>query len=200
MNPNILLYRPPEHVQIRGQSVPIHSAHRIWIKMQKCLDDPSISDEQAFALIITSAYGKDFYKSLTRDDESKDAVDAALRWFNFNEPTRPPTPSQKKKSHIRAWDWDWDGRYAIADFQRYYGIDLTDPNMKMHWWRFWALFTGLPEESESMSLIALRTADEDGLSADQKRAQRERQLAHMLPARSEEEVLRNNKLRWGQDV
>lgn len=200
MDPNIILNAPPTSVRVLGSDVEIRTGHRIWVMLQKALDAPGINEEQAFALLLTSAYGRDYFKALSSAGEAEAAVDAALSFFNFNEPRRPLTASQKRIASVRAWDWDWDARYAIADFQRYYRIDLTSPETKLHWWRFWALFTALPGESESMRLMSLRTASEEGLTNEQKKAQRERQRAHMLPARSEEEVALNNSLRWGQDV
>lgn len=200
MRPNIILKPPPETVTILEREVPINTGHRIWVMLQRAIDDPMITEEQAFALLLKSALGADYFKGLKSKDESEAAVDAVLAFFNFNEPKRPMTAAQKKVANIRAWDWDWDARYAIADFQRYYGMDISDPALKMHWWRFWALFTALPPDSQSKQVMALRTADEDGLTSDQRKALRERQREHMLPARSEEEVKRNYSLRWGQDV
>lgn len=200
MKPNIILREPPETVEVLGRSVPINTGHRIWVMLQRELDKPDLTDKKAFALLLSKAYGAEYMLGISSKEESDAAVDAALSFFNFNEPKRPMTDKQRKAARIRSWDWDWDGKYAIADFQRYYGMDLSDPSLKMHWWRFWSLFMGLPGDSSSMSLIALRTADESGMSADQKKAQRERQRAHMLPARNEEEAKLNNTLRWGQDV
>lgn len=200
MRPNILLNEPPETVDVLGEPVPVNTGHRAWVHLQRSFDDPGIGEEQAFALLMVTAYGKDYFMRLEGRKKAAAARDAALAFFNFNEPQRPLTATQRKAARIRSWDWDWDARYCIADFQRYYGIDLTDPALRMHWWRFWALFTALPEDSASMALMALRTAGEDGLTAEQKKAQRERQRAHMLPARNEEEVKFNHSLRWGQDV
>lgn len=199
MNPNIILNVPPSTVDVLGENVRINTAHRVWIRLQQALDTPRITDSEAFTLLMALAYGNDYLKRLESQKQADAAVEAALLFFNFNEPCRPLTSTQKKNARIRSWDWNWDARYAIADFQRYYSLDLTDPNTSMHWWRFWALFTSLPADSASMGLIALRTASEDGLTSQQKRDQRERQRAHMLPARTEDELALNNEMRWGQD-
>lgn len=42
----------------------------------------------------------------------------------------------------RALDWDADAGIVAADFARLYGIDLTDPALELHWWRFCALALG----------------------------------------------------------
>ncbi len=70
----------------------------------------------------------------------------------------------------------------------------------MHWWRFWSLFRGMSDGSHTMEVIRTRTAEEDGLSSEERSALRERKQALMLPARTREEAERNRNLRWGQDV
>ena len=130
----------------------------------------------------------------------QEALDASLAFFNFNEPRRPSTPRQKRLEHIRAFDWDWDAYRVIADFQRFYGIDLTDARLRMHWWRFWSLFRGLGDGSNTMETMRIRTAEEEKLSGEERSALRERKQMVMLPARTREEVERNRDLRWGQGV
>lgn len=205
MNPNILLSEPPRSVSIDGGSVRIRTEYRVWIAVQRLCDDPSAKDGLGARILATA-----FDRRAKEGEQSpplaqalakpEAALDAALLFFNFNEPRRPPTPEQRRLASIRTFDWDWDAYLVVADFQRLYGIDLTDPTLRMHWWRFWSLFRGLGDGSRTMDAMRTRSADEDGLTGEARAALRKQKQALMLPARTKEEVIRNRELRWGQDV
>lgn len=206
MDPNLLLYEPPQSVSFGGGSVRIRTQYRVWIAVERLCDDPSLSPEERAVRILRLVFD-----DKAREDEAApplsqalalpaDALEAALFFFNFNEPRRPSTARQRKLAGIRSFDWDWDAYLVIADFQHLYGIDLTDPALRMHWWRFWSLFRGMGDGSHTMDAIHVRTAEEDGLSSEARSALRERKQMLMLPARTREEVERNRNLRWGQDV
>lgn len=206
MDPNILLHEPPQSVALGGGSVRIRTQYRVWIAVERLCDDPALSPAERGERILQLAFDADqrtgeavspLMQALAAPGE---ALDAALLFFNFNEPRRPQTARQRKLAHIRSFDWDWDAYMVIADFQHLYGIDLTDPALRMHWWRFWSLFRGMGDGSHTMDAIRVRTAEEDGLSGEARSALRERKQMLMLPARTREEVERNRNLRWGQDV
>ena len=206
MDPNILLFEPPREVSFGGGSVRIRTEYRVCIAAQCLCDDPKVPQKSLGLRLLRLAFSDDaregedtspFALALTHPQE---ALEAALLFFNFNEPRRPQTPRQRNLAQIRAFDWEWDACYVIADFQHLYGIDLTDPALRMHWWRFWSLFRGMSDGSHTMEVIRTRTAEEDGLSSEERSALRERKQALMLPARTREEVERNRNLRWGQDV
>jgi len=56
-----------------------------------------------------------------------------------------------------ALDYVTDGPAIVAAFQQAYGIDLT--RARLHWWRFKALMSNLPEETQLVKIIGFRTAD-----------------------------------------
>jgi hypothetical protein len=58
----------------------------------------------------------------------------------------------------RAYDFEVDGALIAAAFAQAYGIDLTDKALKLHWWRFRALFEGLPKCTFTQ-IMEYRTAD-----------------------------------------
>lgn len=205
MDPNVLLYEPPRTVSICGGSVRIRAEYRVWIGVQELIEDPAIPRDALGGLILRAVFsrreGEDAicpYDAARSHPE--DALAAALAFYNFNEPQRPLTARQRKTARIRSFDWSWDAHLVIADFQREYGIDLTDSSLRMHWWRFWSLFRGLGDGSRTMTAIAIRTADEGKLPKEARAELREKKQALLLPARTREEVERNRSLRWGQDV
>lgn len=181
----------PNSVEVAGESVPVETGWRTWVRVMRALG--SAEDDAARAeAALRIAFGDPLppHVSLHRAE----AVEAAVAWAAFNEPSPPPTQRQRRAARIRSFDWDYDAEAVVADFQRYYGIDLTDLATEMHWWRFWALFRGLPAESACMGLMGLRTADESDYKGDALRSLREGKMRAMLPARNEEEAARYTNL------
>lgn len=172
-------------------------------------EDPFLDDPGKAQAILMLYFGSvrdrggrasvDLPAPVLRDPEA--AVEAALGFLNLNEPRKPPSMAKNaKKGSPRLWDWDYDAPRVVADFQREYGIDLTDPGLDMHWWRFWPLFRGLGDSSSTMAAMAARGADPDDFKGDAKTRLIERQRELALPARTEEERLKLTGLLWGLDV
>lgn len=73
----------------------------------------------------------------------------------------PPVTETKKEGKAaeaspQVLDFEQDADLIVCAFQQAYGIgleELTD----MHWWRFLALLSGLPEETRLMQTIKIRT-------------------------------------------
>lgn len=59
----------------------------------------------------------------------------------------------------RAYDYAADGPLIVAAFWQAYGIDLTDPALRLHWWVFHALFEGLPADCLLHKIMEYRVAD-----------------------------------------
>lgn len=196
MNPNPVTDGLPRSVSIGGRQVPIETGFRPWIRIMQAADDPRPLPAVKVEAILRLAYGHPYPPEVGTDRQG--AVDAALAFLHFNEPAPPSTERQRSKAKKRTWDWSYDAPCLIADFQREYGIDLTDGALDMHWWRFWALFRGLGESSRSRELIGVRQADEKGLSKAQKANLRERKKQALLPARNEEEARANTLIRWSE--
>lgn len=201
--PNVLLYGAPSTVEVGGAPLRIKTDWRVWVRVQMLMDDPEVPDRMAGGLLLDAAYPRRAldgeaeppYDAAVRN--APDAVRAALWFMRMGVPERPKTPEERRVSRLRTWDWGWDAAPVVADFQRFYGIDLTDPGLRMHWWRFWSLFCGLGDGSESMRIMAVRAADEGKLKGEEKRLLVESKRRAMLPARTEEERRRNTSIRFG---
>ena len=209
MDPNIVLGRAPSSVKVGGAPVSIATSFRAGIRAMQAADDPALGDAGRAQAILLVYFGRGAVHDGVRRIELPDAVNAdppgalqaALGFLNLNEPQKPKRMLGKAAAKgARLWDWDYDAPRVIADFQREYGIDLTDPALDMHWWRFWPLFRGLGDSSLTMTTMAARGADPSEYEGDARRRLVERQRELALPARTEEERLRLTSLLWGLDV
>lgn len=181
----------PDTLEIGGSRIPIDPGWRAGVRIMRALGSAEEDAARAEAALAI-AFGVPLPSEVASN--RAEALEALVAWIDFNEPAPPPTARQRRLAARRAWDWDYDAEAAVADFQRFYGIDLTDPATDMHWWRFWALFRGLPPESASMELMGVRSADEEDYKGEALRGLRERKRRAALPARTEEEALRNMEL------
>lgn len=204
MNPNILLEQAPSTVKVGGACVPLNASHRTGIQVMRLTDDPTVSDDDKARTLLFLYFGA--ASSRTGSLELPDAVtehpevaiEAALRFFNLFEPRPPAATGARASAGTRVFDWDWDASRVIADFQREYGLDLTDRTLRLHWWRFWSLFRNLSEASLTMDAISVRGAipDEKKMGRDAVEQLMKRKTALMLPARTEEEALALTNLRY----
>lgn len=208
MDPNALLRPAPLTVEVGGAVVAIATSHRAGIRAMQAADDPTIDDKGRAQAILMIYFGRPALKDGRRrvalpgevSADPEGALSAALGFLNLGEPERPRGAGGRPASGKRTWDWDHDAPRVISDFQREYGIDITDPAQNMHWWRFWPLFRGLSDASLTMTAMATRGADPRSLRGEEQTRLIARQRALALPARTEEEALRLTSLLWGLDV
>lgn len=80
------------------------------------------------------------------------------------------------------YDIRYDGDYIYASFLQAYGIDLFDVQGKLHWKKFNALLSGLPEGTKFMEVIKIRKwKPQEGDSAEYKEEMRRLQKDYALP-------------------
>ena len=80
------------------------------------------------------------------------------------------------------YDIRYDGDYIYSSFLQAYGIDLFDVQGKLHWRKFNALLSGLPEGTKLMEVIKIRKwKPQKGDSSEYKEEMRRLQKDYALP-------------------
>lgn len=80
------------------------------------------------------------------------------------------------------YDIRYDGDYIYSSFLQAYGIDLFDAQGELHWRKFNALLSGLPEGTKLMEVIKIRKwKPQKGDSAEYKEEMRRLQKDYALP-------------------
>lgn len=189
----------PRSVEFGGGEVPVNTDWRVWMTVWQVLEDGAFEPSEKAAAVLALAFpeGEPFEAAMRRPN---DALEAALRFLRREQdgvPPRPLTRTERRLRSTRLFDWEYDAPRIAADFQREYGIDLTDEGTCMHWHRFMALFNGLGDRSQIVKAISIRAADLDSgkLGREERNALRERKMAVMLPAKTAEEAARNRMIR-----
>lgn len=92
------------------------------------------------------------------------------------------TTASNGKQEQAPYDIRYDGDYIYASFLQAYGIDLFDVQGKLHWKKFNALLSGLPEGTKFMEVIKIRKwKPQKGNSAEYKEEMRKLQKDYALP-------------------
>lgn len=98
------------------------------------------------------------------------------------------TTASNGKQEQAPYDIRYDGDYIYASFLQAYGIDLFDVQGELHWKKFNALLSGLPEGTKFMEVIKIRKwKPQKGDSAEYKEEMRRLQKDYALPYETVEE-------------
>jgi len=190
MEPNILLQEAPSTVEVGGALVKINTDFRVGIQALKAIEDPTTDEYRRIGKLVDLLYAQEGVIPQQVLQHGKESIEKALLFLNFNEPQRPRMLGvDRPRAMLRDWDWDWDAPRLLADFQREYHIDLVDPTLEMHWWRFWSLFRNLSDTSATMHAISIRGTSLDGLDGRERERIRRLQSSVLLPARTEKEAM-----------
>lgn len=92
------------------------------------------------------------------------------------------TTASNGKQEQAPYDIRYDGDYIYSSFLQAYGIDLFDVQGELHWRKFNALLSGLPEGTKFMEVIKIRKwKPQKGDSAEYKEEMRRLQKDYALP-------------------
>lgn len=153
----------PAYIEVGGEIFAIKTGFREWIAWLEELEVDGIADYGIFADTSNIPSGDEW-------------VEVALEFAKC----KPTTPTGSEQTTVQAFDFVRDGDYIVGAFQQAYGIDLTDPNLSMHWHRFLALFRSLPNDCMMSQIMAYRTfreSNKDDYNKSMKRAR----YAYTLP-------------------
>ena len=87
--------------------------------------------------------------------KSEEAVAEALSFLAGYQVDDTPKRSAQKAP---AYDWFQDAPLIFAAFSQTYSLSIEEIT-SMHWWKFLALFEGLPQDTRFMEVIGIRTME-----------------------------------------
>jgi hypothetical protein len=108
------------------------------------------------------------------------SLEATTRIYDFLDGPPSETVRQPERPGVRFFDYFQDAPLIVAAFQQAYGLGL-DEITSMHWWRFLALFQGLPGNTRFTEVVSIRTMEISAKDpADVKARKRRAKLAVAL--------------------
>lgn len=73
------------------------------------------------------------------------------------------------KNKKKVYDFECDDAYVYAAFVSAYNIDLNEIDY-LHWWKFKALFNGLPSDCEFVKIMGYRATDTTAIKDNKERS------------------------------
>jgi hypothetical protein len=171
-----LLYEPlPDSILVGGSAREILTDFRDWLKFGDLLKDDALENAEKL----------DFMRNwfVEIPDEMTAERFTGLRDFCVAKAMEPDRQAQEQDGLQKppTFDFRLDSAFVIADFRRFYQMNLlTIPYL--HWWEFLALLRALPDESQVFRRIAIRSADLSKITdKERKRAVMEAQMRIAIP-------------------
>ena len=166
---NLLLAALPDALNVSGRDYAINSDYQTVLRFFELQRDDRVAERHKGILALKLFYRDDFPPDF-------DAAFERLGWFIRC--GKPEEPQVRRPRPV--FDFAFDAPLIFASFWAQYGLDLTAP-APLHWWKFYALFVGLGEETAFRQVVRIRTRKEDGLDAQSKQELREAKKAWALP-------------------
>ncbi len=178
MTYNLLTDRLPSELTVCGRRCPVFTDFRRWILVTELFAEEDIPAGRkldcAAKLIFRNPGSVDteepaeWYRSLAE----------GILWFvscgkrAFADGDSHPVRQVPRQGQSEAViDFTQDSERILAAFRQTYGIDLGDPAVTMHFWKFMALLRNLPRETEFMRTVNLRMTDPAKIENDDLRRQ-----------------------------
>ena len=176
----------PDTIEVNGEKRKVRTGFRYWMQLSRLLEDETVAPIEKMRTLYELT-------GLEPSDDPLADLDAAVGFLCRNE--------KGGRTKERTLDFDFDSGRIIASFQMQYGIDLTDPSLSMHWWRFLDLFAGLGNDTPILQAVRIREAELPGTKTKDERDRRaqlleqKRRLA--IPPKNSADVLRRDRDIWG---
>lgn len=147
---NILIDELPEDID----GVAINTSFRVWIMFEQLIRDDTIRPRDKIVQLCRLIYQD--------PTEGVQAISASFEHIlDFYSCGQRTAKNEGKSTSDIAYDFEEDQHLILAGFQQAYNIDLTTDDL--HWWRFMALFQGLPDECRITKIMGYRTMDTSDL-------------------------------------
>lgn len=178
---NILVDPLPDKVEIGGQAWAVNTAFYVWVLFELTMQDPELTDAEKISQALSLCFP-------SVPPNLNGALEAVL-WFYRCGTDTPKSGKGGEGSYKKAYCFEQDADLIFASFMACYGIDLSETD-DLHWWKFRALFRGLPQESEIVKVMGYRTADLKGMGKAQKKLyEKMRKVYALKNKRSVESVM-----------
>lgn len=162
---NILIDPLPDTVEINGTAWPINTGFDVGVQFELLMQDGTLAPAERMGRALALYYP-------TIPPDLNGAVNGMLwfyscgHWQPDSQPGQAAAP-QKKPRQQKVYCFEQDAPLIYAAFMGAYHIDLNDvPDL--HWWKFRAMFTALPEGCEFRQVMGYRSVDTKGMSKKQR--------------------------------
>ena len=137
----------------------INTDFRVGILFELLMQDDSVSNEEKIILAIELYFSNNIEKALQNETE---AINTILWFYSGGKNSTIKTKKEETKTETKIetkqiYSYEFDDDYIFSAFYQQYNIDLN--SIKMHWWKFRALFKGLDDDIQFSKIMSYRAID-----------------------------------------
>lgn len=159
-----LYEKEKDEIEFNGNTYSINASFDNILSIIDLMNEKSINDAQKLNIGLKMLFGKETILV-------KLPVEEQLNIFNIvfeNYITRETKTKQIKydrqgnelpefkEDRERNYSLKYDADFIYASFMQAYNIDLIEQQGKLHWFKFRALLSGLPEDTKFRQVISIR--------------------------------------------
>lgn len=162
---NILIDELPQTVTIDNKEFPISTNFRTFILFEMLLSDNSLSDRRKMEEMINL-----FFVEETPERITEEVINSIIDFYRCGkqETRKQKAVRRTVKNKKKVYDFECDDAYIYAAFVSAYNIDLNEIDY-LHWWKFKALFNGLPSDCEFVKIMGYRATDTTAIKDNKER-------------------------------
>ncbi len=162
---NILIDELPQTVTIDNKEFPISTNFRTFILFEMLLSDNSLSDRRKMEEMINL-----FFVEETPERITEEVINSIIDFYRCGkqETRKQKAVRRTVKNKKKVYDFECDDAYIYAAFVSAYNIDLNEIDY-LHWWKFKALFNGLPSDCEFVKIMGYRATDATSIKDNKER-------------------------------
>jgi len=170
----LLLDAPPTYITVDNQQYEINTDFRVSIQFELLMQG-DISNEVKIMLTL------DLYLPEIPENVME-AYNEIVKFYSANSRHgKSEGLAGKGRSPERIYSYEYDDGYIFAAFKAYYNVDLVDIDY-LHWWKFQAMFIGLPDTCEISKIMGFRAIKiTEKMGKEQKAHYRKMKRIYKLP-------------------
>lgn len=141
---NILTDSFPETIKVHGVAYPAATSFRDCIQIMLAFEDDELTQWEKQIVMCKLLYL----------EQPSDTTEAIVQGIKFLNGSRAQSLIDEVSDPLRLYSFTHDAEFIFAAFKQTHGIDLDIA--ELHWWKFFALFMDLGNETTFCQLVSLR--------------------------------------------
>ena len=188
-----LYYKLDDTVEINGNQYQVNTAFDNILKIIDMTNDKRLADAYKIRLGLQMFFGKEtdliqlpFEEQIIIFNQVfSDYINQGKEQEIETDLAGNPLPANYKKDKENFYSLKHDAEYIYASFQQAYGIDLIEEQGKLHWYKFQALLSGLPDDTKFKQVVSIRAWKKPTKADTEEKQMNQLKKVYALPNESE---------------
>lgn len=149
----IIVDRLPYFVFLKNRKYKINVDYRVMIKIEKVMQDSKLSKQKRILKSLEM-----FYPAFLEIIKNNLIEEACNELINFYKGGHKDYQSKRGKNGNgkQLFSYEYDSDLIVGAFLHDYRLDLTNPKVFIHWWKFKALMKSLNSENMFVKVKSYR--------------------------------------------